>query len=189
VAGRAGPARGRAPRHRGAAPALDRLGDHLKVVERDLARAALIDKRVRHPMTIPGIDMVVTLALMAAVGDIERFDRRGSWSVSRAQPQAYGIRSRARPTMGGSPSRVAATPAACWSRQRGWRRERQVLCAPYSSGSAPGAGSRKLLSGWRMATAAATQNARRRRALPNFESFVWSRNWPDCGSPGQAAEL
>jgi transposase len=52
----------------------DRLGDDLKVVERDLARAALTDERVTRLMTIPGIDMVVALALIAAVGDIERFD-------------------------------------------------------------------------------------------------------------------
>ena len=52
----------------------DRLGDDLKVVERDLARAALTDERVTRLMTIPGIDMVVALALIAAVGNIERFD-------------------------------------------------------------------------------------------------------------------
>lgn len=52
----------------------DRLGDDLKVVERDLARAALTDERVTRLMTMLGIDMVVALALIAAVGDIERFD-------------------------------------------------------------------------------------------------------------------
>ena len=36
-----------------------------------------------------------------------------------------------------------------------------------------------LASRWRMATCAATQNARRRRAFPNLESFVCPRNWPD----------
>jgi transposase len=52
---------------------LDRLGEDLKVVERDLARSALADESVTRLMTIPGIDMVVALALTAAIGDIERF--------------------------------------------------------------------------------------------------------------------
>jgi transposase len=53
---------------------LDRLGDDLKVIERDLARAALADEAIKRLMTIPGIDMVVALALKAAIGDIERFE-------------------------------------------------------------------------------------------------------------------
>jgi transposase len=51
----------------------DRLTDDLKVIERDLAQSALSDERARRLMTIPGIDMVVALALIAAIGDIERF--------------------------------------------------------------------------------------------------------------------
>ena len=52
----------------------DRLGDDLRVVERDLARSALADESVTRLMTIPGIDMVVALALKAAIGDIGRFE-------------------------------------------------------------------------------------------------------------------
>jgi transposase len=51
----------------------DRLTDDLKVIERDLAQSALADDRVKRLMTIPGVDMVVALALVAAIGDIERF--------------------------------------------------------------------------------------------------------------------
>ena len=51
----------------------DRLGEDLKVVERDLARSALADESVTRLMTIPGIDMVVALALKAAIGDVRRF--------------------------------------------------------------------------------------------------------------------
>ena len=51
----------------------DRLGDDLKVVERDLARSALADESVTRLMTIPGVDMVVALAIAAAVGDASRF--------------------------------------------------------------------------------------------------------------------
>jgi hypothetical protein len=42
----------------------DRLGEDLKVVERDLARSALADESVTRLMTIPGVDMVVALCSM-----------------------------------------------------------------------------------------------------------------------------
>ena len=51
----------------------DRLGDELRVVERDLARDALADADVKRLMTVPGIDMVVALGLAAAGGPIKRF--------------------------------------------------------------------------------------------------------------------
>jgi transposase len=49
----------------------------LKGVERDIARAALADPNVTRLMTIPGIDMVVAVGLMAAIGRIERFSNPG----------------------------------------------------------------------------------------------------------------
>ena len=52
----------------------DRLGGDLKVVERDLARSALADESVKRLMTVPGIDMVVALAIVAAIGDARRFE-------------------------------------------------------------------------------------------------------------------
>jgi transposase len=53
----------------------DRLSDDLKVIERDLAQSALADDRVKRLITIPGVDMVVALALVAAIGEIARFAR------------------------------------------------------------------------------------------------------------------
>jgi hypothetical protein len=52
----------------------DRLSDDLKVVERVLARDARADPNVTRLMTIPGIDMVVAVGLIAAIGPIARFD-------------------------------------------------------------------------------------------------------------------
>lgn len=52
----------------------DRLGEDLKVIERDLARSALADEGVKRLMTIPGVDMVVALAMKAAIGEVTRFD-------------------------------------------------------------------------------------------------------------------
>jgi transposase len=51
----------------------DRLGEDLRVVERELARDALADPSIKRLMTIPGIDMVVALGLAAAIGPISRF--------------------------------------------------------------------------------------------------------------------
>lgn len=52
----------------------DRLSEALKGVERDIARAALSDPNVTRLMTIPGVDMVVAVGLMAAIGRVDRFD-------------------------------------------------------------------------------------------------------------------
>jgi transposase len=53
----------------------DRLGEDLKVIERDLARSALEDEGVKRLMTIPGVDMVVALAIVAAISDVGRFEQ------------------------------------------------------------------------------------------------------------------
>ena len=52
----------------------DRLGEDLRVIERDLARSALADDGVKRLMTIPGVDMTVALAMQAAIGEVSRFD-------------------------------------------------------------------------------------------------------------------
>jgi len=51
----------------------DRLGEDLTVIERDLARSALAHDGAKRLMTIPGVDMIVALAMMAAIGDVARF--------------------------------------------------------------------------------------------------------------------
>ena len=51
----------------------DRLGEDLTVIERDLAPSALADEGAKRLMTIPGVDMVVALAMTAAVGEVTRF--------------------------------------------------------------------------------------------------------------------
>lgn len=51
----------------------DRLTEAQKGLERDIARTALVDADVTRLMTIPGIDMVIAVGLMAAIGKIERF--------------------------------------------------------------------------------------------------------------------
>ena len=52
----------------------DRLSEDLRAVERELARDALTDANAKRLMTIPGIDMVVAVGLLAAIGPIARFE-------------------------------------------------------------------------------------------------------------------
>jgi transposase len=51
----------------------DRLGDDLKVIERELASEALASEEVRRLITIPGFDTITAQAVMAAIGDHTRF--------------------------------------------------------------------------------------------------------------------
>lgn len=50
----------------------DRLTEDLRVLERELARDALGSTETKRLMTIPGIDMVVAVGLLAAIGPINR---------------------------------------------------------------------------------------------------------------------
>jgi transposase len=51
----------------------DRLSEDLRVVEREIARDALADADAKRLMTVPGIDMVVAVGLLAAIGPVARF--------------------------------------------------------------------------------------------------------------------
>src|SRR4051794_36392328 len=53
---------------------LDFHGDELAEVERDIAVEAIDDPIVARLMTVPGIDVAVAIAVVAAVGDFARFD-------------------------------------------------------------------------------------------------------------------
>jgi transposase len=46
----------------------DRLSEDLRLVERELARDALGNPKAKRLMTIPGIDMVVAVGVLAAIG-------------------------------------------------------------------------------------------------------------------------
>ncbi len=52
----------------------DRLSEDLRVVQRELARDALGNPDAQRLMTIPGVDMVVAVGLLAAIGPVTRFD-------------------------------------------------------------------------------------------------------------------
>lgn len=52
---------------------LDRLAAELAIIERDLATEALKDSEVKRLMTIGGVNAIVAMSVLAAIGDISRF--------------------------------------------------------------------------------------------------------------------
>ena len=52
---------------------LDRLGEDLAALDRDIAQDALEDEAIRRLLTITGVNLAVAAGLMAAIGSIERF--------------------------------------------------------------------------------------------------------------------
>jgi transposase len=52
---------------------LDRLGEDLAVLDREIAQSALDDPAIKRLITITGINLTVAAGLIAAIGDISRF--------------------------------------------------------------------------------------------------------------------
>jgi transposase len=52
---------------------LDRLGEDLAVLDRDIGEATVDDPAVRRLLTIPGVNVTVAAGLVAAIGDVRRF--------------------------------------------------------------------------------------------------------------------
>src|SRR3712207_1154719 len=53
---------------------LDRLGEDLQVLDREIAQSVCDDPAVRQLLTISGVNLTVAAGLVAAIGDIHRFD-------------------------------------------------------------------------------------------------------------------
>ena len=52
---------------------LDRLGEDLAVLDREIAQAAIDDPAVKRLLTITGVNLIVAAGLVAAIGDVRRF--------------------------------------------------------------------------------------------------------------------
>jgi transposase len=52
---------------------LDRLGEDLAVLDREIAESAIDDPAVKRLMTITGVNLTVAAGIVAAIGDISRF--------------------------------------------------------------------------------------------------------------------
>ena len=53
---------------------LDRLGEDLGVLDKDIAQVAIDDPAVKRLLTITGVNLIVAAGLVAAIGDVRRFD-------------------------------------------------------------------------------------------------------------------
>ena len=132
----------------------DRLGDDLKVIERDLlfARSALGDEGVKRLMTIPGVDMVVALAIAwprSATWDASRQSQK-LVSYPRPQPKRPDSQVLDRLITAGSPSRAVGTPRgmlveAAWAAARA--RAGSVACVLPASPRPPRSACRRCRDG------------------------------------------
>ncbi len=52
---------------------LDRLGEDLGVLDKEIAQAAIDDPAVKRLLTITGVNLIVAAGLIAAIGDVRRF--------------------------------------------------------------------------------------------------------------------
>jgi len=52
---------------------LDRLGEDLGVLDREIAQAAIEEPAVKRLLTITGVNLIVAAGLVAAIGDVRRF--------------------------------------------------------------------------------------------------------------------
>ena len=117
---------------------LDRLGDDVDVLDRDIGAAVVDNPAVRRLLTIAGLNITVAAGLVAAIGDIHRF------SSPQKLVSYFGLNPRVRQSglgfaQHGSARSAARTPGRFWSRPPGRRPRRRVLCTPSSCVSAPGA--------------------------------------------------
>ena len=147
----------------------DRLGEDSAVIERDLARSALADENVARLIAIPGIDMVVALAVTAAIGDINRFGEPQKLVSYLGLNRASGSPDQVQRTMAGSPSKDGDMPAACWSRRLRQPPERLGLCALSFCGSGRNAAN-MLPPSPRLAAA-----VRIWHLLHKKENYAWAR--------------
>src|SRR3954471_21375496 len=53
---------------------LDRLGEDLGVLDKDIAQVAIDDPAVKRLLTITGVNLIIAAGLVAAIGDVRRFD-------------------------------------------------------------------------------------------------------------------
>jgi hypothetical protein len=121
---------------------LDFHGDELAAVDRDLAGHALADAVVRRLMTIPGIDAIVALSIVAAVGEFGRFPSPDKLVAYMGLNPESASPVGCRPLTAGSRRPAEPTHGACSSKRRGWPPEPQARCAPSSTGCATGAAPR-----------------------------------------------
>ena len=125
---------------------LDRLGEDLAVLDRDIGVAVVDDPEVRRLLTIAGMNVTVAAGLVAAIGDIRRFPSPQKL-VSyfglnpRVRQSGLGLAQHGRISKHGRAHARAMLVDAAWR-----RRKRQDRCAHSSSESGLAAGCRSRSS-------------------------------------------
>jgi len=95
------------------------LDAEIALVECALARQVLASREMRRLLTLPGVNFVTAAALIAAIGEIDRF------ATARHLVSYLGFDPRVRQSgtepagRGGSLSRGPARPGTCWSKRPG----------------------------------------------------------------------
>jgi transposase len=105
---------------------LDFHGDELKLVDTDLAGEALTDPIVARLMTIPGVDAIIAMSIVAAVGDFSRF------SSPQKLVAYFGLNPKVRQS-GESPANHGRISKAGRSQARG-----MLVEAAWTAARAPG---------------------------------------------------
>lgn len=117
---------------------LDRLAEDLALLDREIAQDAIDDLAVNRLMTITGVNLAVAAGIVAAIGDISRFD----------SPQKlvsyFGLNPRVRQSGLGAAhhgriSKIGRSHARAMLVEAAWARPRRpVHCMLFSCGFAPG---------------------------------------------------
>jgi transposase len=118
---------------------LDFFGDELAEIDRLIAQQVLNDANVRRLMTIPGIDLVTAATLVAVIGDVRRFPRRGTWLATWGCTRRSASRATGRRATGACPRRAPPPRGMCWSRPPGRPPRHRGRCVPSRNGPPPGA--------------------------------------------------
>lgn len=106
---------------------LDRLGEDLAVLEKELARFALKDGDCRRLLSVAGITMAVAVGIKSAVGTIDRFSSPqklvGSFGLNTSLRQSghpFANLGAAPHSTAGSPSKAAPTRSPPLPRRAKW---------------------------------------------------------------------
>jgi transposase len=113
---------------------LDRLGEDLDGLDREIAQAVREDPAVKRLLTISGVNLTVAAGLAAAIGDIHRFD-------SPQKLVSYvGLNPRVHQSgLGLAQYGRISKRGRCWSRRPGLPPGRRDRCAPSSCAFGQGA--------------------------------------------------
>ena len=90
---------------------LDRLGEDLGVLDREIAQAAINDPMVKRLLTVTGVNLIVAAGLVAAIGEVRRFpEPQKAGQLCRPEPAGAAIRPRTCPAWPHQQTRTFSCP-------------------------------------------------------------------------------